>query len=210
MIDDDNAIGEALDLFHVVGGVEQRLAARFQLLEVVEDRIAALRIDADGRFVEEQDVGIVEKTRGEIQPPFHATAEGFHCVARAVGKPDEVQRRGNGIVERRAGQVVQRTKETEVGVCGELVVQREILRHQPNPSLFRIGIAAKRCTVDEHVTAVGLHQPGDHRHGRRLASAVWTEQAHQLTLRYGERHIVDRDEVAERFAEFSNIKHDRA
>jgi hypothetical protein len=59
VVHDDDAIGEALGLFHVMGRIQQRLAARLELFEVVEDRVAALRIDADGGLVEQQDVGIV-------------------------------------------------------------------------------------------------------------------------------------------------------
>jgi hypothetical protein len=46
-----------------VGGVEQRLAAPRSGLEVVEDGVAALRIDADGGLVEQQHVGIVDEAR---------------------------------------------------------------------------------------------------------------------------------------------------
>jgi len=48
VIHDDDAISEALGFLHVVRGVEQRLAAGLELLEVVEDGVAALRIDTVG------------------------------------------------------------------------------------------------------------------------------------------------------------------
>ena len=45
-----------------------------------------------------------------------------------------------------------------------------------------------------------LEQARDHRHGRRLAGAVGTEQPEQLAAGDGKRHIVHRDERAERLA----------
>ena len=92
-IDDDDAVGQALGFLHVVRRVEQRLAAALQLFEVVEDGVAALRVDADRRLVEQQDVGIVQQARGEIQPPLHPAAECLHPVARAIGEADQRQRR---------------------------------------------------------------------------------------------------------------------
>src|SRR5438477_10906982 len=43
VVDDDHTVAEALGLFHVVRRVDERLAARAQRLEVVEDGVAALR-----------------------------------------------------------------------------------------------------------------------------------------------------------------------
>ena len=92
-IDHDDAIGEALGFLHVVRRVEQRLAAALQFFEVVENRVAALRIDADGRLVEQQDVGIVQKACGQIQAALHPAAERLHALARAIGEADQRQRR---------------------------------------------------------------------------------------------------------------------
>ena len=126
----------------------------FQRLEVVEDRVAALRIDADGRLVEQQDVGIVQQAGGQVQPPLHAAAEGLHAIVRAVGEADQVERGVDRLVERGARQAVERAEEAEVRARGQLVVEREILRHEADPALLRIGVAAQPRAVDEHVAVV--------------------------------------------------------
>src|SRR5579871_5373113 len=61
VIDDHQAIAEAFGFFHVVGGVQKRLAALLQRFEIVENGIAALGIDADSRLVEQQQLRIVQK-----------------------------------------------------------------------------------------------------------------------------------------------------
>ena len=111
VVDDDDAVAQALGLFHVVRGVEQRLAATAQRLEVVEDGVAALRIDADGRLVEDQDVGIVDQRGGDVEAPLHAAAEGLRLVAGAVGQADQLRapRRRARAAARRRGRRARRT-----------------------------------------------------------------------------------------------------
>ena len=184
VVDDDDAIGEALDFFHVVRRVEQRLAAPLQRLEVVEDRVAALRIDADRRLVEQQDVGIVQQAGGEIEPPLHAAAERLDAIARAIGEADELERRRDRLVERGARQAVERAEEAQV-------VRAPTARRRARDPAARGRCAASsdrcrppsRCAVDQHLAALRRQQPGDHRHRRRLAGAVRAEQADELPAR---------------------------
>ena len=91
VVDDHDPVAEALGLLHVVGRVDERLAAPAQRLEVVEDGVAALRVDADRRLVEIRS-GVVEQRRGDVEPPLHAAAEGRRLVAGAVGEAHELER----------------------------------------------------------------------------------------------------------------------
>ena len=101
---DDNAIGECS-----ASSVVSCRAAPCRgasALRVVEDRVATLRIDADRRLVEQQDVGIVQQAGCEIQPALHAAAERLHAIASAVGEPTMSARRSSRS-ERGAGQIVE-------------------------------------------------------------------------------------------------------
>src|SRR5215467_6542415 len=62
--------------------------------------------------------------------------------------------------------------------------------------------------ANEHVAPVWRHQPGNHRHRRRLARAVGPEQPDELPWRERERHVVDGDERAERLPKASDGQHD--
>ena len=122
VVDHDHAIGQPLGFLHVMRRVEERLAAPLEGLEVVEDRVAALRIDADGRLVEQQDIGVVENPGGEIEAPLHAAAEVLDAIADAIAEADEIDRRGDRGVERAAGQAEQRAEEPQVVARRQLVV----------------------------------------------------------------------------------------
>src|SRR5216684_9275367 len=59
VIDDHNAVAEALGLFHIVRGVDEGFAALLQGLEILKNGIAALRINTDRRLIEQKDLWIV-------------------------------------------------------------------------------------------------------------------------------------------------------
>src|ERR1700730_13456068 len=84
VIDDHDAIAEALRLLHIVRGVDEGFAALLQSLKIFKDSVAALRIDTDRWLIEQQDLWIVKKRCGEVQAPFHASAESSHFLAGAI------------------------------------------------------------------------------------------------------------------------------
>ena len=211
VVHDDDAIAEALCLLHVVRRVEQRLAAPAQLLEVVEDGVSALRIDADRRLVEEQHVGIMDERGRDVQAPLHAAAERARLVPGAIDQADEVQRGVDALVEQRARQAVERTEEAQVRCGAEVLVDREFLRHDADATLGVEAVFAQLDAIgacaDEHLAAVGADQSAEHRDRRRLAGTVWAEQADDLARADGDREVGDDGAVAVRFGQASGFEH---
>ena len=187
--------------------VEQRLAAALEQLHLVENRIAALWIDADGRLVEQEDVGIVQQAGGQVQPALHAAAERPDAIAPPLGQLHEIEGRADRTLQRRAGKAEKAAEKPEIGVRRQLVVERQLLRHRADAPFHGIGVTAKRLTGDPDLAAIGLQQTGNHRDRRRLARAVRSEQTEQLPALDPERHIVYGDERAEGFAKMCNFQH---
>ena len=94
VIQDADAVAEPFGLLHVVGRVEDRHALGGERLDGVEDRVPALRVDADGRLVEHQQRGIVQHAEADVQPALHATGERVGALVPPVGQAD----RGRGPV----------------------------------------------------------------------------------------------------------------
>ena len=90
-VDDRDAIAEALGFFHVMRRVDDRAAFAMQRLDALEDLVARLRIDADGRLVEQQQFGIVQDRGGQIEPPLHAAGIAAGAIALAIGEADEIE-----------------------------------------------------------------------------------------------------------------------
>src|SRR5437867_9326878 len=102
LVDDAHPVAQTLGLLHVVRGVEDGPTLASQCLDVVEDRVARLRIDAHGGLVEQQQRRVVDHGHGEIQAPFHPARVGGDAVARAGGESDEFERPTNAFGERAA------------------------------------------------------------------------------------------------------------
>jgi len=72
VVDDGDAVGEALGLFHVVGGVNDGHAAVAQGLNHLEDAIAGLWIDADGGLVHEDKARLMNEAGGHVEAALHS------------------------------------------------------------------------------------------------------------------------------------------
>ena len=73
VVDDRHPVAQPLGLFHVVRRVDDRHAGvSVQPLHVVEDVIPALRIHANRRLVQDQQLRLVQQARRQVQPTLHA------------------------------------------------------------------------------------------------------------------------------------------
>ncbi len=88
VVDDRDPLAELVGLFHVVRREHDRLAPPVQLADHVPQREPALRIEAGGRLVEEQHVGVVHDRPGDHQPLRHAARQLVHVRRGAVGEPE--------------------------------------------------------------------------------------------------------------------------
>src|SRR5208282_6282371 len=59
VIDDHDAVAEALGFFHIVRRIDEGFAALLQRLQILKNSVAALRIDADRRLIKQKDLRIV-------------------------------------------------------------------------------------------------------------------------------------------------------
>ena len=73
--------------------------AALSCFDAVEDVVARLRVDADGRLVEKDDLRIVNEGDGHVEPPLHAAGVGFHAVAAAVLEAGELQGPGDALLQ---------------------------------------------------------------------------------------------------------------
>ena len=83
-VDDPDPVAQPLGLLHVVGRVEHRHPLAGQPLDALEDRVAALRIDADRRLVEDQQPRAVQQADPDVQAPLHPAREVLRLLARTL------------------------------------------------------------------------------------------------------------------------------
>ncbi len=105
------------------------------MLHRLQDRVAGLGIDADGGLVEDEQLRLVEQADGDVEPPLHAARVLVCPLVGAVGETHDLEHlicSGRHFCPRQA---VERTEEPQVLATGEVGVDGEILRNQPDGTL---------------------------------------------------------------------------
>ena len=84
VVDDGDAVA-VLRLFHVVGRHEDGDLLFFpERVDEVPDGVPRLRVEAQGRLVQEQHAGIVEEPPGDLEPALHAAGKVLDQVVLAA------------------------------------------------------------------------------------------------------------------------------
>ncbi len=90
--------------------------------------IAGLGINAHGRFIHDNQLGLVGDGTGDVQPPFHTSREAFGEPLLVVGKSHELQSFKGIFVKLLSLDTVESGKEADIFVGREIVVYGNILR----------------------------------------------------------------------------------
>ena len=147
-VDDADAVAEPLGLLHVVGGVEDGEALAAQGLDALEDGVAALRVDADGRLVEHEELRPVQQADGDVGPALHAAGVGLDPVVGPVGQAHHLEDLVEAVGEDLALQPLEAAEEPQVVAGGEVLVEGEVLGHEADRGLGLDGVARHRVPGD--------------------------------------------------------------
>src|SRR6266478_7406126 len=209
VVNDDDPIAKALSFLHVVGGIDQRLAALLECFEVVEDGVTALRVHAYGWLIKQQDLRIVQQRRGEVETAFHPATERTYLVFRPISQADQIKRFHNCAFEDRTMQVIERAQKIKVVESSQFVIERDVLWNQPDLALDGIGIATQRTAIDENLPGVGREQSRDHRNGGSFSSAIRSEQTDSLRRTRPQVDAVNGDNFPVGLLEGPDFQHKR-
>ena len=165
-----------------MGRIEHRHPLARQPLDALENCVAALRIDADGRLIQDQQTRTVQQPDPDVQPPLHPAGEVLGLLARPICQTHHAEHLLHTSMGYVRGQSVQAGEELKVLTGAQVGVDRELLRHIANRGLLGDAMGSQPLAGDEHLAGIRLEQPAHHRDGRRLASAIWAQQAERLTL----------------------------
>ena len=147
-VDDDDAVGEGVGLFEVVGGEEDGFAAGGEGADLLPEAAAGFDVEADGGLVEEDEVGVAAEGEGEEDALLLAAAElAEHAVFDAfeLGDADDVGE----------GQRVRVVAAEEVDVLADLSVSRTRATCSMAPTRVRVVAAAGVAAEDADVAEVG-------------------------------------------------------
>ena len=167
-----------------------------------EDRVAALRVDAHGRLVEDQQRGLVEQADADVEAALHAAREARRCgrlarSARPITASTSSTRRSSSLPP----EPLEAAEEAQVLAGGQVRVDGQVLGHVADGGLGVGRADVDRLAGHDDLAAVAPEQAADHRDGGGLAGAVGPEQAVGLAGGDLEADAVDGGPLAVALAE---------
>ncbi|CAM2150331.1 hypothetical protein PT2222_230055 [Paraburkholderia tropica] len=192
-----NAVA-APGLVHEVRGDEDRhLIFARERDQQAPEVVARDRIDARGRFVEDQQLGLVDHRHREREPLAHAERQ---AVGQRVERVGEVEALDHFVDARRNvgfGHMKQTRVQHQILAHREFAIERKRLRHVAHAAA-RVEVARIDFVPEQPGFAFGRGQQArEHFHRRRLAAAVRAEKAENLAALNAKAHVIDGHEVAE-------------
>src|SRR5437879_581446 len=199
MVDHGDAVGHAIRFVHVVGGEEYGHALGGpEVAHVGPHLIAALRIEAQGRLVEKQDLRRVQQPAGDLEAALHAAGERLHQVVAPLPQLEHPQEQFTPLAPGVPRHVVQHPVDVHVLPRRELAVETRILEHDAEALADFRAMGGDVETVELERARRRMQQGGEHPDGRGLAGAVRPEERENLPGSHIEGDVVDGHDVPER------------
>ena len=203
-IDDGNAIGDAVGLFHIVSGQEDGGASSsrlrgFDVLPEVEPRVCG--IEAECGLVEKDDLRMVEQPAGDLEPSFHAAGELFDEAFFAIAEVDESEELFDAGAALAGRHAIEDAVEFHIFPGGEFVIEGGVLENDAEGFADGGGVGGGVVAIDDERAGGGAEEGGEHFDGGGFAGAVGAEKGEAFAAGDIEGDVIDGGEVAEFFGE---------
>ena len=175
---------------------EERLSPARQVQKELAHLDPGLRVQAVGRLVEDQHLGVMPEGAGDGYALFHAVTERFHVEVAEGSGPGCFEHLANPSRPFPPGDAERGPEEIEVLRDAHVVVRAEDIRHVAHQplNLPRLGHAVH--AGDSGRAAGGASQPDQDLDGRRLPGSVGPDEAKNLPALHGQRKTVQGHEFA--------------
>ncbi len=168
LVDDDDAVGESIGLFEVVGGKKDSLAAGGEGADLSPHAAAGFDVQTDGWFVKEDEIGITGEGEGEEHTLLLAAGE----LAEHAGL-DAIETSGASDVGVGQGIGIVTAEDADVLANAEHLGSPADLQHNASPEA-RCGVA--RVGVKDANGAAGGNAEAHHElDGSGFSGAIGTQ-----------------------------------
>ncbi len=195
---DRHAVAEALGLLDVVRRHQDARALAAQQVDQRPQLLADLRVEADGRLVEQHEPRLVHEPARDQQPPAHAAGELVDLRVAAVAQVGDLQRALDRGFAVRAIDPVEVREDEQVLLDGQRHVEVVELRHDAALRARATFDCLRELEAEDlDLALVRDRLRGEQAHRGRLAGAVGAEQADARALGNVEIEVVYGGERAE-------------
>ena len=176
-VDDGDPVGQLIGFLQVLRGQQQRRPPALQLAHDGPDLVAAARVQARGRLVEEQHPRAGQQARGDVESAAHAARIGPGRPARRLHQVKPLQQLAGAAASRCRGQLEQAPEHLQVLPPGQQLVDRRELPGQADQLPDRGRLADHVVAEDLRPARIRRQQRGQDADQRGLARPVRAQQA---------------------------------
>ena len=145
---------------------------------------------------------------GDHQPSLHPAGKALHFIVFPFAQFDIVQQFGNSLFSLRDRHMVQAAVQLQIFAHGQVRIEIEMLRHNPQQCLDRFLPLRQHAAADGDLATARPRQHGQHPDSRRLSRSIGPQQAKHLAGGDMQVQTVDRQPVAEFFYKLLQTNHD--
>ena len=182
---------------HVVRGDQNGMAGFGKLIDQVPEAAARDGIDARSGLVQKQDARGMHDGAAQRQALLPAAGQQLGDGGAAVGEARHAQHVLLAFRAHVFGDAVNPAEEVDVLFHGEIVVERELLRHVADVLADLFGILGDVEAGHGAPAGGGRQQPAEHADDGGFAGAVGTQETEDLALVHLEGDVIDGHEIAE-------------
>ena len=177
VVDDGDPVGQLIGFLEVLGSQQQRRPLAPQLAHDGPDLVAAARIQARGRLVEEQHPWAGQQARGDVEPAAHAAGVGPGGPVGRLSQVEPLEQLAGAAACVLAGHVEQTAEHLQVLAPGQELVDRRELPRQADQVADSASLAHDVVAQDLRAPRIGRQQRGQNANQRGLARPVRAQQA---------------------------------
>jgi hypothetical protein len=176
-VDDGDPVGQLISFLQVLGGQQERCPLAPQLAHDGPDLVAAARIQARGRLVEEQHPRAGQQARGDVEPAPHPAGVGPGRPVSRLRQVEPLQQLAGAAAGLLAGQLEQAAEHLEVLPPGQELVDRRELPRQAEQLADGGRLAYDVVAKDLRPARIRRQQRGQNANQRGLARSIRAQQA---------------------------------
>ena len=180
-----------------MGGKDHRHALLAERPDLVPDHPPGLGVQAGGRLIQDEHLGVVHHGLGHHQAALHTTGQVVYLGVPFGLELGELQHLVDLGVDPGAGDAMELGVVLKVLIHVDVPVQHVVLGDHAYPVLHLPGVLDDVQAQHRGSPAGGMCEATQHAYDGGLASPVGPQQPEYLTAGYLQVHPVDGDQVAE-------------
>jgi hypothetical protein len=181
LVDDPYAVTEHIGFLDIVSGKKDGNSFFPHLPNHIPNPPSGLGIEPYGRLIEKKDLGLMQNSSGDQETALHSAGQVSDLRLPLPPEPHIFQHFLNSFLPPLSGQSIKSAMKVEVLMDRQAFLQIYLLRHHSKGHLGLRGLPTQIVAADGDTTRGRTGQGGHHMDCRRLAGAIGTQKAEDLS-----------------------------